>query len=413
MIVDSKQYNGLCACGRTHTMTTEWCIIEAGALTHCDEHIAAHGLGGFAVAIYDENTYAATDGRHPHADVEIVLPPEGLHADEHGVGLALPQIPDGCDYLIAVGAGTVHDITRYCAYELGVPFVSCPTAASVDGFCSSVAAMTWEGFKKTFTAVAPRIVVADLEIIARAPMRLTRSGFGDMIGKYIALAEWRIGRALTGEYLCPTIHDMTMDATNDVLSSAEGIVRGELAAYEKLIYGLLMSGIAMQLLGSSRCASGAEHHISHLIEMQPEPLGLCSDALHGEKVGVGTLLAVREYYRLTDGERPRFIDYPAVSDGEIVAAFGDRLSPSILAENKSDCAAAITAELLDERWGALCDIVRTIPTEATLLEKYHLLGLCSTLSDIGVSEDRTDDLLTFSPLVRDRLTLMRLRRAMR
>ena len=181
--------------------------------------------------------------------------------------------------MIAVGSGTIHDITRFCAYTKGIPLVSCPTAASVDGFCSSVAAMTWDGFKKTFTAVAPKLVVADLDVISKAPMFLTKSGFGDMVGKFIALADWKIAHALTGEYFCPTIHDITLAATKAVVNSTESIKNGDIAAYEKLTYGLLMSGLAMQLLGNSRCASGAEHHISHLIEMQPDGLSVSSSAL--------------------------------------------------------------------------------------------------------------------------------------
>ena len=183
--------------------------------------------------------------------------------------------------MIAVGSGTIHDITRYCAYQLGVPFVSCPTAASVDGFCSSVSAMTWYGFKKTLTAVAPKIVVADLNVISKAPSYLAKSGFGDMVGKFVALADWKVAHIMTDEYFCNTIHDMTMDATRAVVQSADGIRKGNIDSFEKLTYGLLMSGLAMQLLGNSRCASGAEHHISHLIEMKPEGLGGTSNALHG------------------------------------------------------------------------------------------------------------------------------------
>ena len=412
MIIDSQKYNGACVCGRTHEMTTEWCVIEEGALARCDEYVTSHGLQGRAAVIYDENTYAATVGLHPRADKEIVLPPSGLHADNHGVALALAQLDEPFDYLVAVGSGTVHDITRYCAYEKKIPFVSCPTAASVDGFCSSVAAMTWDGFKKTFTAVAPCIVVADLNVISRAPSRLTNAGFGDMIGKFIALCDWRIGHELTGEYLCPTIYDMTMDATRAVLDSAEGIKAGSTRAYEKLVYGLLMSGIAMQLLTFSRCASGAEHHISHLIEMQPEPLGMASEALHGEKVGVGTLIASRVYHALAIEAEPCPRDYPVMTAQEITEAFGERLCGSIIKENEKDSGATVTAALLKERWPRICDIVRSVPTEAELLEKYRLLGLCSTLGDIGVAEDKLPLLLDVSPMVRNRLTLMRLRRAL-
>ena len=190
MIIDSKKYNGLCSCGKEHKMTTEACFIERGVLLKINTYLEQYNLRGYSVAIYDENTYRATSGMHPNVTKEIILDPKSLHADNHGVALAMEQIPEACDYLIAVGSGTVHDITRYCAYTKGIPFVSCLTAASVDGFCSSVAAMTWDGFKKTFTAVAPKIVVADLNVISKAPMFLTKSGFGDMIGKFIALADW-------------------------------------------------------------------------------------------------------------------------------------------------------------------------------------------------------------------------------
>lgn len=413
MIIDSQKYNKICLCGKEHKMTTEACFIEAGCLTKIDEYLKMFGLKGHSVAIYDENTYRATFGLHPNADNEIILPSQDLHADNHGVVLALAELPDSCDYLIAVGSGTVHDITRYCAYQKGIPFVSCPTAASVDGFCSSVAAMTWDGFKMTFTAVAPKIVVADLNIIANAPMFLTNSGFGDMIGKFIALADWKIAHALNNEYFCNTIYDMTLEATKAVMESAEAIKSGDIGAFEKLMYGLLMSGLAMQLLGNSRCASGAEHHISHLIEMQPKGLCAQSDALHGEKVGVGTLLACKEYHKLKNDINISWIDYPQISTDYIRAMFGERLSNSVIEENLKDCASDITAKVIESKWQEICTIINSIPAYDELMKKYKFLGAKSTLPDIGIPEEHLDTLLEYSPLVRNRLTLMRLRRAIK
>ncbi len=413
MTIDSKKYNGACPCGKNHKMITEACFIEAGCLSKADEYISSYGLKGYSVAIYDENTYRVTTGLHPNANKEIILSPNGLHADNHGVELAISRLPKECDYLIAVGSGTVHDITRYCAHKLGIPFVSCPTAASVDGFCSSVAAMTWDGFKKTFEAVAPKIVIADLNVISKAPMFLTNSGFGDMIGKFIALADWKIAHTLTGEYFCSVIHDMTLDATKAVMESSEAIKSGDITAYEKLIYGLLMSGLAMQLLGNSRCASGAEHHISHLIEMQPEGLDACSDALHGEKVGVGTLIACKEYHRLKNSDELFWKDYPKIDDGYIKTMFGQRLSQSIVQENSNDCALTVSAKALQSHWAEICKIIDSIPTHEELYEKYKTLGVKSSLADIDVPEEKLCVLLEYSPLVRNRLTLMRLRRAIK
>ena len=410
MTIESKRYNGLCSCGKKHNMTTEHCIIEIGCLSKLNTYVEVCGLSGYSVAIYDENTYRATAGVHPKVNKEIILSPDGLHADNHGVALAMEQLPDKCDYLIAIGSGTIHDITRYLAYTKNVPFVSCPTAASVDGFCSSVAAMTWDGFKKTFTAVAPKIVVADLNIISKAPAFLTNSGFGDMIGKFIALADWKIAHELTGEYFCPVIHNMTLDATTAVMESAEDIKNGDISAFEKLMYGLLMSGLAMQLLGNSRCASGAEHHISHLIEMEPGALGVHSDALHGEKVGVGTLIASNEYHRIKNNPSLLCGDYLPASDDYIANMFGEKLKESIVKENADDCALCITEKNLMSHFEKICEIIESIPTYEELIKIYKMLGAKSSLADIDIPEDKLLSLLEYSPLVRNRLTLMRLRR---
>ena len=413
MIIDSKRYSGSCSCGRSHSMSTQLAIVEAGCLKELDGYVRQCGLSGFRTVVYDGNTYNAAGMVRPSADQEIVLDPANLHANEHGVALLMEQLTEKTDYLVAVGSGTVHDIVRYCAYQKGIPFVSCPTAASVDGFCSGVAAMTWEGAKKTLTAVSPVLVVADLDVIARAPAYLARSGFGDMIGKYVALTDWRIAHALTGEFYCHRIAEITEQATREVLDSAAGIAEGDIAAYEKLTYGLLLSGIAMQMMGNSRPASGAEHHISHCIEMQPEGLGISSDALHGEKVGVGTLMAVREYRRLAQLPDDSWGDYPGLDPQRVQSVFGDSLSCQIFGENEKDAARGITGLQIRN---CLEDIRREIEKmpDATELERiYRNLGVKSGLEEIGVGQEMEQQLLDDSPVVRNRLTLMRLRSCLR
>ena len=410
MIIDSKKYNGLCECGKHHEMTTEYSVIESGCLKDFDKIVKEYGLGGYSVAIYDENTYLATKGIHPSASYEIILTAENLHADNHGIELAEKQLPAKCDYLIAVGAGTIHDITRYLAHKYSIPFVSCPTAASVDGFCSSVAVITWNGFKNTFTAVAPKLVIADLDVIVNASKRLTNSGFGDMIGKFIALTDWQIANVLTGEYLCPKIFDLTKTATQAVIDSVNGVKNQEITAYEKLTYGLLISGLAMQMLGYSRCASGAEHHISHFIEMNPKVLGVNSTALHGEKVGVGTLIACKVYHELAKNNNPTFNDYSPVASEVINEIFGTELSGAVIKENEKNCMASITKDLLKAKWGEIQKIILTLPTYEQLLEKYRILGANESLSDIQVPETALDNIIKYSPLIRNRLTLMRLKR---
>lgn len=412
MIIDSKKYNGPCACGKDHRMETVFSVIEGGCLRDLAKYMREYDLGGYTVAVYDENTYRATADRHPMVDLEVVLPPDNLHANEHGVALLMDQLPQNTGVLVAIGSGTVHDITRYCAYQKGVDFVSCPTAASVDGFCSSVAVMTWHGCKKTLTAVAPKIVVADTDIIKNAPIRLARSGYGDMVGKFVALTDWKIARLLKEEFYCDRIADMTLEATEAVMQCAADMLEGDAAAFEKLMYGLLLSGLAMQMMGNSRPASGAEHHISHIIEMEPPALGVHSDALHGEKVGVGTLLVIEEYRKLCARDPREFIDYPRYTNERIAAVFGDEMAPGIIDENAADVAVGIRADDLRENWAAICAILDTLPSVEDLRAQYAALGVKATLADIDVAQDKQPALIELSPMVRNRLTLMRLRKCL-
>ena len=409
MIVKAKKFSGICDCGREHNVYTELFIIESGCLKRIDEYIKKYGFESTVVAVYDQNTYIATAGRHPKVDLEVVLPFENLHADEHGVKLLSEKLPEKVKTLIAIGAGTVHDITRYCAYERGIDFISCPTAASVDGFCSSVAAMTWNGCKKTLTAVAPKIVIADLDVIKNAPIRLARSGFGDMAGKYVALTDWKIANIINNEYYCSKIASITFEATKAVLKSASGIIKGETEAFEKLMYGLLLSGVAMQLSGNSRPASGSEHHISHLKEMQPEDLKLHSDALHGEKVGVGTLLVIDEYNKLCDGVLD-FCDYSTYKKEEIYKVFGKAMGEEILNENQNDSACNIRGETIKDKWNEIITEIRKIPNPDVLRRIYSDIGVKSTLADIKVDNNMLNSLINYSPMVRNRLTMMRLRK---
>ena len=414
MLIDCSKYAGKCACGREHTMETRAAVIEPGCLFEFEKYMAQFGVAGKRCALYGENSYAATADRHPHAEQEIVLDPTGLHANEVSTAEVLAKLEGDVEVIVAVGSGTIHDIARFCAHERGIRFVSCPTGASVDGFCSTVAAMTWYGFKKTLPAVAPEIVLADTEIIKNAPMELVRSGVGDIMAKYTALADWKMAHVLTNELLCEKIYGIMQNAADTVMQSVPGIACGEESAYADVTYALIMSGIAMQMMGNSRPASGAEHHISHMIEMEPEAFPVKFPAMHGEKTGVGSLIAVREYKRLAKIEdiTPYITDYAPVPEEHFRKFFGGRLADSLIKENENDCLAKVSREKLSESWGELRRIIDELPTEEHLYGLLEMLDAKRDLASIGVEESELPALLKNSPLVRNRLTLMRTRRMM-
>ena len=410
--IDSVKYGGVCQCGKEHAMATKLCVIESGALARFDDHLAQAGVSGARCVVYDTNTYQIPELIRPTAKQEVVLNAVGLHADENSTAELMARMEEGIEVLVAVGGGTVHDIVRYSAKQLGIPFVSVPTAASCDGFCSNVAAMTWHGYKLTMPCQAPELVVADLDVIVHAPWFLTASGFGDMVGKYVALADWRMSHAVTGEEVCPVIYGIMWDAVECIWKNAEALREGSAEAYEAVTYGLLMSGLAMQMIGTSRPASGGEHHISHFIEVEPDVLGVHSDALHGEKVGVGTVIASREYHRLAEIEDISSLvkPYEAVSEEYLLQVFGSRLYEACVKENSQDCLKKVTPEALVSAWPEMRAIIRDIPAAEDIYRMLTVLEAKKDLADIGVPNHRLPDIIANSPLIRNRLTLMRMRR---
>lgn len=411
MLLTPESFETQCRCGREHHIAVKRIAIAPGALQNFDEHMAAAALNGKRAAIYDENTFAAVGASRPRAEQEIVLSPQHLHATETAVDQVLGQLSAPA-VLIAVGAGTIHDITRYCAAKLGIPFVACPTAASVDGFASTVAAMTWNGFKVTFPAVAPSLIVADLDIIRHAPLHLASSGIGDMLGKYISLVDWRIGKILTDEYYCEYISSLTTQAVDSVRASCAAIPSGDEQAYEQLTYGLILSGLAMQLCGNSRPASGAEHHMSHLWELaiiNPD-----IPALHGEKVAVGTLIAAGIYHRLAVLEDISGMVQPFTPiDADMVHRHFGALADDVLRENQNDCLAAVSGNLMAEKWQEIRRCIGGIPTAQEICAVMRKAGVKTTLEELSLPQSLLADTVRLSPYVRNRLTLMRTARLFR
>lgn len=416
MNIDMDQFRGACPCGRAHEILVDDIVIEKGALKRLPEYLEKEPYRScrHLVITADEHTYAAAGEQVaallPQAKT-IVLAPENLHADEKGVARFDAQLKEvgDVDLFIAVGSGTIHDLTRYHAYNMKVPFFSVPTAASVDGFVSTVAAMTWHGFKKSFTAVSPVVVLADTDVFKAAPQRLTASGVGDLLGKYTALADWKIAHVLTGEYICDRIVEMEYQALDSLIKSLDGLNEGSDEAYEMLMYGLLLSGLAMQMTGNSRPASGAEHHMSHLWEMEVYNDHL--DFLHGEKVGVGLVLASDIYHKAAAKLRQHAFYVKArvpLEEAAIRQAFRDPvLCEAILKENTPNLLDTVDPTKLEAETDAIVRIIETIPQSeelAALLARVH--GVHS-LADMGLYDSFYHKMAFLSPYVRQRLTFMR------
>ena len=144
MNINCKDYSGKCSCARTHDLSTEKIFINQGALKNLENFLIENNLSDYTAAVYDTNTYSAKGITRIKVKQEIILDAENLHANETAVDKVLKQLEPNIKYILAIGAGTIHDIVRYSANFNNINFISCPTAASVEGFFSTVSAMTWK-----------------------------------------------------------------------------------------------------------------------------------------------------------------------------------------------------------------------------------------------------------------------------
>lgn len=320
---------------------------------------------------------------------------------------------------VAVGSGVINDLTKYAAELAGMPYVCVATAASMDGYAASGAALLDDGFKRTLDCAPPVGIVADLNVIARAPGRMAGWGYGDLAGKIVAGADWKLADALGEEPINPEPFALVQDNVRGWLSRPAEIGRSDPAALGDLVNGLLVSGFAMQAHGNSRPASGAEHLISHVWEMerlthQGEP------AAHGACVGIGTvaILALYEWFLSQDinedviARAKGAASSPEQVEAEIAAAFAD---PHIADSARSEMRAKLKqASRRSERlatlaanWPSLRDALRRSCVAPDEVEGWlQAAGAPAHPGDLGVPLAKLAAEYRRARLIRRRFTIL-------
>jgi glycerol-1-phosphate dehydrogenase [NAD(P)+] len=250
-----------------------------------------------AVVVADENTFAAAGAdvhssflraKHETASPFVLA---DVHA-EHSFVEQLTSALRGRDAVpVAVGSGTINDLTKLAASRLQRPYMVVATAASMDGYTAYGASITHRGSKQTFDCPAPVAVIADLDVIAHAPDGMNASGYADLLAKCAAGADWILADGAGIEPIDSQSWGMVQTHLRTWVSSPAGVRAGNPESLRNLVNGLMMSGFAMQTLRSSRPASGAEHQFSHLWDMQSHTHNGRAPS-HGFKVGIGTLASI-------------------------------------------------------------------------------------------------------------------------
>ncbi|MBQ8401955.1 MAG: iron-containing alcohol dehydrogenase, partial [Clostridia bacterium] len=190
--------------------------------------------------------------------------------------------------ILSVGTGSLNDPCRLAAARQQKKFCIFATAPSMDGFASYSSPIVCNGFKSSYPAKSPEVIIGDTRILAAAPSGLKSAGFGDMIAKYISLVDWQISALLTGEYYCEKIAALARGAVDELMELADKVTQEDEYTAGKIFEALLKTGIGMSFSRNSRPASGSEHMIAHLMECKELEEGIVPN-FHGDDVGVCTL----------------------------------------------------------------------------------------------------------------------------
>lgn len=315
---------------------------------------------------------------------------------------------EGAGSLLAVGSGTINDLTRMAAARTGRPYAVLGTALSMNGYGSQNAAITIDGHKKTLAAVPATAILLDLDVAAAAPVRLTRAGLGDSICRPTAQSDWLLSHLLLGTPY-RTAPFRLLEADEPVLlERAGGLVTGDLRALTALARTIVLSGFGMAICGSSAPASQAEHLISHWLDMLGDPAW--PPALHGEQIAVTTLTTASIQASLLAGPAPSLGADP-LDEASLVATYGAPLAAECATELAAKRLGAAATRALNERlardWTAIVAQLRAahVPPER-LRAVLRAAGAPTTPADLGIPMEAYARAVRHAREIRNRFTCL-------
>jgi len=418
-----------CECGHHHSTRFKNYIIGEGVINElpgllrklgyshpfilCDTH-TNEVAGNLVEALLKENGFE-------YGKLILKSPEVGdIPADEKAMGTIVMGYDKKSDITLSVGSGTINDLGRYFSDVAGRPFMLVATAPSMDGLVSNNAPLIYNRMKITFKSQAPVALICDMSIMKEAPMKMLSAGVGDILGKYNCLIDWKLANIVTGEYYCDFLASIVKDSVEKTVKSTETLLERRSGDVALLTEALCLSGVAMDFATCSRPASGAEHHMSHFLEMQFLFDGIPA-ILHGTKVGINTIVALRLYNELAKMPKPDFekirknIPNRQTKEEwtkEIRRAYREGAEGVLLLEEtaKKNDPELLEKRLsvLQEKWDEIIALAKTAP-KAEMIEKILLhLGAPVRAGEVGVSNAYIRDGVRYAKELRNLYSILQL-----
>ena len=398
-----------CSCGKNHQCDIEAVYIEKGAISRLAEVCKEYEN---ILIVADENTFSAAGECTLNAltgklvkkvifDGNTILIPNELAINK------VNEYIYGIDLIIGIGSGVIQDLCKYVSFFAKIPYMIVATAPSMDGYASDGAAMILGGMKETVKAWLPRAIIADTEVLRNAPMDMIKAGYGDIIGKYSALCDWKLSRAVNDEYFCDYIYNTTYEMIKNTQKNAKGLLKRDEESIRLLFEALVIVGIMMSFAGSSRPASGSEHHLSHFFEI----VGILDSKpyfSHGVDVAYSTVITAKIREELLKSDFPNSIFRLEIKDYEnkIEENYKSAAKGCIALQDKVGNYNADRLEIYKEKESEIKNILSEMPTseeiekilleaELDIREFYEMYG-----------EEKINTAILYAKDLKDRYTVL-------
>lgn len=398
-----------CSCGRTHRCDIDCVDIGEGAIERLPESTEKYDS---ILLVADNNTYTVCGERvrallgEKIADICLFVTDDLLVPDEESIAAVEAKMTAETDLILGIGSGVINDICKYVSFFKKIKSGIVATAPSMDGFASSGAAMILGGMKVTVTTHAPALIIGDTEILRNAPIDMIRSGYADIIGKYSALNDWKLSRLVNGEYLCPEVYGLVKEKTDLIRALAKDIAARKSEAIEELMRDLVLIGVTLTLLSTTRPGSGSEHHLSHYFEIT----GLIENKpyfLHGTDVGYSTVVTARLREEIRVLEKPEFASLSDETRKKCYEKIYGRIAGEVLELQESAGRYANPVNgIYREKWDEVVSILNECPTASEIEEMLTDCGFDLSLFEKMYGKEKIQNGVWFAKDLKDRYSVL-------
>ena len=399
-----------CECGMKHTCSIKHIIIgrdankQLGGLLGAYEHI---------LLVADTNTYA-TCGDVIKAQIGdklesvLIYKRDGLLIpNEEAVEEMSEKLTEHTDLIVGIGSGVIQDTCKYVSHKAKLPYAIVATAPSMDGYASVGAAMIWGGMKVTYNAHVPEIIIGDIDVLKDAPMEMIKSGYGDILGKYSCLNDWKLARIVRDEYFCPYVYDLTMDMLVKTRDLGEKLLARDPDAIQTLMEAIIGVGVAMAFVGNSRPASGSEHHLSHYFEI----VGILRGEdyfMHGTDVVYSSVYTqrIREQLLAMDAPVRNTVLSREKWEENIRAIYGAIAGSVIALQDKMGWYNEDRFPVYSAKWAEIKEVLAEAPSAEEMLGYIRSIGLDIAEFDALYGSEKIDGALKFAKDLKDRYSVL-------